>query len=68
MCHSTGLPMEDEPEAAEKVLGALSLAMDAQDANMAAAKGVSYGLFCMNCISIGVVGWTTGITVHQYGA
>lgn len=40
VCFSTGLPLEEPPEGPEKVLGALSLAMDAQDAGMAAAKGV----------------------------
>ena len=40
MCYSVGLPIEGAPEGTDKVLGALSQAMDAQDAGMAAAKGV----------------------------
>ena len=45
VCYAVGLPVEREPEGADKVLGALSLAMDAQDAGMAAssARGGSGG-------------------------
>jgi len=63
MCFVTGLPVEDPAEPADKVVGALSLAMDAQDARMAAAKGVSeamglgwsHGGGCAVCVGAGLL-------------
>jgi hypothetical protein len=41
MCHSTGLPLDEDAEAAEKLLAALALAADAHDARSSGAKAVS---------------------------